>query len=176
MKSDLLQIATIGKAVGIWGELKLHLQCDFEDQFASGEEFTLTNGKTIKIETFNSKRSLVKFFGYSVREDAKKLTNQQLFTTKQKTKESCLLEEGQFYWFDVVGCDVYEADLLLGVVDEVERIGAVDYLIVKTSEALVEKEYEKSFYIPYIDQYVKKFDLENKKIETNDAMLLLEAI
>lgn len=174
MKSDLLQIATIGKAVGLWGELKLHLQSDFVDQFVVGTEFTLTNTNTVIIETFIENRSLVKFIGYSTREDAKRLTNQQLFTTKEKTRENCALDEGEFYWFDVVGAKVYDGEIYLGDILEIERIGTVDYLIVKTSKELVEKDLNSKFYIPYIDNYIKTFNLQDKKVETKDAILLLE--
>ncbi|HIP59887.1 MAG TPA: 16S rRNA processing protein RimM [Campylobacterales bacterium] len=175
MKSDRLQIATIGKVVGLWGELKLHLQSDFEDQFKIGSRFVLTNGSTIEIENYNHAKSLVKFIGFNVREDAQKLTNQKLFTTVEATRENCSLEEGQFFWFDVVGSLVYDGDTFLGTVDEIERIGAVDYLVIKTAEDLVEKEHSIKFYIPYIDEYIKNFDIENKKIETEGGLLLLEA-
>jgi 16S rRNA processing protein RimM len=175
MKSDKLQIATIGKVVGLWGELKLHLQSDFEDQFKSGSRFVLTNGNSVEIEEYNHAKSLVKFVGFNVREDAQKLTNQKLFTTVEATRKNCSLEEGQFFWFDVVGSSVYDGVQCLGTVDEIERIGNVDYLVVKTSEELVEKEYSKKFYIPYIDQYIKHFDSKNKKIETEGGLLLLEA-
>ncbi len=175
MKSDKLQIATIGKVVGLWGELKLHLQSDFEDQFKSGSRFVLTNGSSVEIEQYNHAKSLVKFLGFNTREDAQKLTNQKLFTTVEATREQCPLKEGEFYWFDVVGSSVYDGELCLGIVDEIERIAAVDYLVIKTADDLVEKEYSTKFYIPYIDQYINRFDSENKKIDTEGGMLLLEA-
>jgi len=174
-KSDKLQIATIGKVVGLWGDLKLHLQSDFDEQFKAGKKFTLTNGIKIEIESYKANKSLVKFVGYNIREDAQKLTNQKLFTTEKETRELCPLEDGEFYWFDVIGSKVYDGEVLLGLVDEIERIASVDYLILKTSDLLVEKEHSKKFYIPYIDEYIKSFDSENKKIETSGGLLLLEA-
>jgi 16S rRNA processing protein RimM len=175
MSSDKLQIATIGKVVGLWGELKLHLQSDFDEQFKTASRFLLSNGDVIEIENYNSAKSLVKFAGYNIREDAQKLTNQKLFTTVEETRESCQLKEGEFFWFDVIGSTVYDNDTLLGIVDEIERIGVVDYLIVKTSKELLEKELTKKFYIPYIDIYIKSFDKESKTIETEGGLLLLEA-
>jgi len=175
MSSDKLQIATIGKVVGLWGDLKLHIQSDFDEQFKAGSRFVLTNGDSVEIQQYNSTKSLVKFVGYNIREDASKLTNQKLFTTVEATRENCELKEGEFFWFDVVGSSVYDDELLLGVVDEIERIGAVDYLVVKTSEELVSKELPKKFYIPYIDVYVKSFDKDSKKIVTEGGLSLLEA-
>jgi 16S rRNA processing protein RimM len=174
-KSDKLQIATIGKVVGLRGELKLHLQSDFEQQFQTGSKFVLTNGNHVEIESYNPNKSLVKFVGFNVREDAQKLTNQKLFTTVEATRELCSLEEGEFFWFDVTGSKVYDDDLYLGVVSEIERIASVDYLIVKTSKALVEKELSNKFYIPYIDEYIHEFDKDNKIVKTKGGYLLLEA-
>jgi 16S rRNA processing protein RimM len=177
MKSDKnqLQIATIGKVVGLWGDMKLHKQTDFDEQFKKGSKFVLTNGKTIEIENYNSTKSQVKFVGYNIREDAQKLTNQKLFTSVDATREVCSLEEGEFFWFDVVGSSVFDDGKLLGMVDEIERISAVDYLIVKTDAKLVEKELSSKFYIPYIKEYVLSFDKDKKEIQTQGGLDLLEA-
>lgn len=170
-----LQIATIGKVVALRGELKLHLQSDFSEQFKQGNKFVLTNGSTIEIEYFNQAKSLVKFVGFNSREDASKLTNQKLFTSIEGTRENCPLEEGEFYWFDMIGAEVKDDELFLGIVEEIERIGAVDYLVVKTSDELVKKELPNKFYIPYIDVYIVSFDKENKTITSKGTYELLEA-
>lgn len=175
MSSELLQIATVGKVVGLKGELKLHLNSDFVSQFKKGSQFTLKNGTTVEIESYNQAKSLVKFIGYNVREDAQKLTNQKLFTTIEKTREQCVLKEGEYFWFDVIGSAVYDAGVLLGEVQEIERIVATDYLVVKTAEELVDQAFSKKFYIPYIDKYIDAFDAEKKRIETKGGYSLLEA-
>ena len=36
---DRLLVATIGKVVGLEGDLKLHLETDFIEQFSKGENF-----------------------------------------------------------------------------------------------------------------------------------------
>ncbi len=175
MSSEELQIATIGKAVALRGELKLHLQCDFSSQFKKGTLFKLTNGKTLEIESFSISKSLIKFVGYNSREDAQKLTNQKLFTSIKETLENCTLEDGEYFWFDMVGSKVIDGELYLGNVFEIERIGAVDYLVVDTSDDLVAKELSDKFYIPYIDEYIIRFDKDAEVVFTKDALLLLEA-
>jgi 16S rRNA processing protein RimM len=175
MSSEELQIATIGKVVALRGELKLHLQCDFSSQFKKGNIFKLTNGNQIEIQSYNSSKSLIKFVGYNTREDAQKLTNQKLFTSIKETIENCTLKDGEFFWFDMVGSKVLDGELYLGDVFEIERIGVVDYLVVKTSDLLVQKELSNSFYIPYIDEYIFKFDKDAKVILTKSALALLEA-
>ena len=60
-----IYIAKIGKAVGLQGELKLHLDTDFPEQFKAGATFTLSNNQEVTIEHFNNKRGVVKFKDYN---------------------------------------------------------------------------------------------------------------
>jgi len=171
-----IEVAKIGKVVGLGGELKLHLMTDFEAQFVQGTTFTLQNNKTLTIDTYNEKRGLVKFQGYHVREDAAVLTNQVLYRSEEESRENCNLEENQYFWFDMIGSQVIEDGIVLGVIQDIERITTMDYLLIKTDDAFVEKELSKRFYIPYImDVYIEKFDIEAKKLYTKEALPLLEA-
>ncbi len=174
--SQKVEIATIGKVVGLSGELKLHLQTDFVEQFVSGAKFKLKNGQSLEIDTYNPSRGLVKFTGYNVREDAAVLTNQKLYLTEAESRENCDLKEDQYFWFDMIGAEVIEDAKVLGVVKDIERITTMDYLKITTDKALVLEGLAASFYIPYIvDVYIERFDIEAKKLYTKDAFLLLEA-
>jgi 16S rRNA processing protein RimM len=70
---------------------------------------------------------------------------------------------------------VFEEEMPLGTVVEVERILDNDYLKIKTDEALVEKKLPKTFLIPYLDNFVKEVDVENKTIHVSGAYDILEA-
>ena len=171
----LLHIATIGKTVGLAGDMKLHIKSDFPEQFVKGATFFVNKKENITLEDVNMQRGLIKISGYSTPESAKKFTNAKLYTTIEKTKEQCRLEEGQFFWFDIVGCSVYEDGNLLGVVGEIERIAIADYLQIKTDEKLVKTGHAKSFLVPYQDPFIMKTDIEQKVIEVSGAMDILEA-
>ena len=171
---DLLEVAKIGKVVGLAGELKLHLSSDFVDQFKEGANFFLNDGSTIKIESYNHNRSLVKFYNYNVREDSAKLTNKNLFVTIEKSRKDCNLDDGEYFWFDVIGSEVIDDGKLLGEVIDIERIADADYLCVKTSNEFTDLDLSKKFLIPYVDRYIKEFDKDAKKITTTDALGLLE--
>jgi len=171
-----VEVATIGKVVGLSGELKLHLQTDFAAQFKAGAKFTLTNGKTIEIEHYNDKRGLVKFYKYNVREDAAVLTNQKLYISEEESRENCPLEDNQYFWFDMIGSEIIDDGKCLGIIKDIERITTTDYLRVSTAKNFVKEGYPKEFFIPYIvDVYIDRFDIEAKKLYTKDAFLLLEA-
>ncbi len=174
--SQEIEIAKLGKTVGLGGELKLYPLTDFLQQFKQGATFKLKNGKTVEIENYNEKRSLVKFYHYNVREDAAKLTNQILYTSKEESRENCDLQENQYFWFDIIGSQVDEEGRVLGIVIDIERIADTDYLRVKTADDLVGQKLSKEFLIPYLqDIYISYFDESKKILYTKDAYLLLEA-
>ena len=177
MKSskELLQIAKIGKAVGLRGELKLHISSDFPEQFKKGSKFHTDKAGDLEVQSFDLKKGLISFVGFSDRDSALKLVNQNIFTTKEETVKNCSLEEDEFFWFEIIGSKVFQEDLELGVVKDIERLSAGDYLLVKTSKELVEKELPKSFYIPYIDRYIDRFDKEKSIVFVKDGFELLES-
>ena len=173
-QSNRFQVAKLGKAVGIHGEMKFHLKTDFPEQFKPGTCFKTKRGELV-IETYNPERDLVKFKGYNSTEDAKKLTNLDLFVSEEETRAGITLEEGQHFWFDIVGSSVYEGDLLLGKVAEVERLGVTDYLKLITDESLIAKKMPNSFLIPYLDNFVLEVDTASKLIKVQGGFDILEA-
>lgn len=174
-KEPLLHIATIGKTVGVKGDLKLHLKTDFPEQFVQGAQFLVSEKEYITFTSVDMDRLLVKVNGVSNPEDAKKYTNVKIFTTREDTRKRCHLEEGEFFWFDLEDCEVYENDRLLGVVEELERIGVTNYLSIITDELLVKEGHAKSFLVPFIEPFKKSVDIGVKKIVLNGALDILEA-
>ncbi len=174
-QSSLIEVAQIGRLVGLKGELKLHLQCDFPEQFKKGKTFTTQKGETLEVFSYNPSRELISFVGYQDREVAAKLVNTLLFTTQENSIQECALKEGEFFWFDLIDARVIDEDgTLLGVVDEIERIAVNDYLVIKTDEALVKKGLAKTFYMPYIDRYIITFDKVKKEVLCKDGLGILE--
>lgn len=167
-------IAKLGKSVGLFGENRLILDSDFPEQFYKGAKFETKRGILV-VEHYNEDRGLIKFVGVGTREDSRKLTNLELFTNEAATKENCDLNEGEFFWFDIEGCSVYEDEQLLGVVASVERLEPTDYLMITTDNVLVEKENAKSFMIPYIDNFIVKTDVDGKRIDVTGGLDILEA-
>ncbi len=171
---ELVEVALIGKAVGLRGEQKLHILTDFPEQFKKGAVFYLSNGEKIEIERFNKNRNLVKFKSCNTPEEAKRYTNKKLYATFEDTKKNCPLKEGEFFWFEVVGSKVLEGERILGEVKDIERISGTDYLIVATDKSLIEEGFAKRFYLPYIDRYVDRFDSDSKTVYAKDAFAILE--
>lgn len=171
----LLHIATLGRTVGLGGEMKLHLYTDFPEQFVPGETFYTKDRTPIVFESINLDRELVRLEGVDSPEAAKRYTNTMVYTTYGRTREVCKLDEGQYFWFDIVGATVTEADVTLGQVLEIERIGAVDYLQIKTDSVFVKQGLPKQFLVPYQPPFIEKVDTDAGTIALKGAMDILEA-
>ncbi|MEA3290349.1 MAG: ribosome maturation factor RimM [Campylobacterota bacterium] len=172
---DKIYVAKIGKAVGLKGQQKLHIDSDFPEQFKKGTILTTHKNKQLIIESFNAKNNTVKFEGIDDCDMAKKITNAELFITEEQSRESCNLGKNQYFWFDIIGCEVIENGEVLGSVTDVQRMPLSDYLEIETSKELVDKEFSKSFLVPYLDEYILSVDIENKKINIINGKEILEA-
>lgn len=174
-KEPLLHIATIGKTVGIKGDMKFHIKTDFPEQFVNGSSFLINKNERITLSEVDLDRLLVKVNAITNPEDAKKFTNAKLFTTREETRKNCHLDEGEYFWFDLEDCKVYENDKLLGTVREVERIAITNYLNITTNESLVKEGFAKNFLVPFTVPFKVNVDIEKKIIILNGAMDILEA-
>ncbi|WP_331774282.1 ribosome maturation factor RimM [Sulfurospirillum sp. 1612] len=172
--TELLQVAKIGRLVGLRGELKLHIQCDFPEQFKPGASFLSDHDRRLTIETYHPAKGTVIFKEHHTRESAAPLVNANLFTSKEDSSSHCHLQEDEFFWFDVIGASVQEESRVLGVVQDIERIASCDYLLIETDPKLVAQNLPKIFYVPYIERYIQRFDPEAKIVLTKDAYGLLE--
>lgn len=175
MNNDEIFVAKLGKAVGLQGHLRLFMDTDFPEQFKKGAVFKTNKKLELKVAEYNSSRELIKFENFDDLETSKILTNQELYSTIEKTKENCKLKKNEFFWFDLISCDVYENDLFLGKVKEIQRYPLNDYLEIQTSNELIGKGHPKVFLIPHIfDKYVLNIDITNKKIQVKDSLIILE--
>jgi len=174
MLNDDALIAQIGRTIGLWGDLKFHIHTDFPEQFKVGNTYKSNRGD-LTIADINFTRGIVKFRGYESIDSAKKLTNTKIYSNIEQTKENCDLKEGQHFWFDVIDCSVKQDDEVLGVIEDIQRMGDTDYLLMKTDDALVKAGLPKTFLIPYIDRYILNADIEEKVVYAQDAKDILEA-
>ena len=177
--NSTIYVAKIGKTIGLKGELKFHLETDFSNQFTKNKTFQLKNKSILTIEHYNYKRDVIKFIGIDTIEDAKKLTNQELYSTIDDTKANCKLDKNQYFWFDIMGCKIIEDDIVLGRVSDIERYGIIDYLRIDTDKELIKEELNselpKEFLLPYIqDKFILEVDIEAKTIEVSGAKDILE--
>ena len=175
-KSNNIYVAKLGKTVGLKGFLRLFYETDFPEQFNKGSKFTTNKNLTLTVKEFNKKSNQIQFEEFLDVEKAKILTNQHLYTTIEETRKNCQLKENEFFWFDLVDCEIVEENETLGVVTELHRLPASDYLEVKTNSKLVNDGYAKTFLLPHLfDIYITNVDIDSKKIFTQGAKDILES-
>lgn len=174
MNSDIY-VAKLGKAVGLQGYLRLFIDSDFPEQFKKGATFKTNRNLNLKVLEYNPSREVIKFENYEDVDTAKKLTNQELYSSLEQTKESCKLGKNEFFWFDLISCEIFENDLKLGIVKELHRYPLNDYLEILTDEELVKKGLPKVFLLPHIfDKYIRDIDVDKKVITVINAFEILE--
>ncbi|PSM51903.1 16S rRNA processing protein [Campylobacter blaseri] len=170
----LLEVAVIGKTIGLKGALKLHNKSDFVSQFKKGKIFFLKDETKLEILSVNMSNLSVIFKGYEDINLAQNLVNKKLYQSIENTRKSCKLDKDEFFYFDIIGLEVYEDDHKLGRVDDILEVGGSYLFEIKTDEDFIKKEFSDIFYIPYIDNYIEKISIEDGKIYSKNAILLLE--
>lgn len=152
-------VAKLGRTVGVQGFVRLHNISDFPEQFECGASFFDKNSRVLKIKARNAQSVL--FEGFESLESAKTLVNLELFQSVEKSRASCKLGDDEFFYFDIIGLEVLENGLLLGVVKDILPAGN-DLLLIKSDESLVKKGFASEFYLPYVDFYIKSVELGAK--------------
>ena len=171
--SESIYVAKLGKTVGLKGQLKLHIDSDFPQQFKAGATFITNKKRTLVIENYNEKSNTVKFVDIDNIDEARKIVTQQLFVSQEQTRTNCTLKDKQFFWFDLMGCSIVENGQLLGTIKEIHRYPIDDYLEITTSDELIEQEHAKTFLIPYNDTFIEEVNLDTQTVTSIGAYDIL---
>jgi 16S rRNA processing protein RimM len=86
-KEQLLHIATIGKTVGIKGDMKFHDKSDFPEQFFDGATFFTNLKQEITLEDVDLEKGLVKIKGITNPQDAKNSPMQNYLQLEMKREK-----------------------------------------------------------------------------------------
>lgn len=87
---------------------------------------------------------------------------------KVDRKHALPLDENEFFIADLIGCEVYEDGILLGVITDVLQTGSNDIYVTKG-----EKYGE--ILIPALEDVVQKVDIEDRKIDVKLPEGLIES-
>ncbi|MBP1907326.1 16S rRNA processing protein RimM [Paenibacillus turicensis] len=163
------QFLTVGKIVnthGIRGDLKVLLNTDFPDvRFAPKSNLSLfhpESGAKVDVKVAASRplkgMYLVRFEGFDNINLVEKFKGYEIKVTKDNTVP---LEEGEYYYHQIIGCRVVGDDGAdLGVIEEILRPGANDVWTVKMPNG-------KPLLLPVIDDVVLDVDVEQKIVKVH---------
>ena len=105
----------------------------------------------------HAKAVLVSFKGVDTRDQAKALIGCELFIEKSRLPD---LEEGNYYWFDLIGLDVFGIDQkYLGRLESIIQTGSNDVYVVKKDDTEI--------LIPALESVVQKIDLKNRRMQVD---------
>lgn len=159
---EYISIGVVQKPHGIKGELKVFPKTDFiEERFKIGNTVILElNGKrdTYTIQTFRMHKGsvLVKFEEVDSLNDVEFFHKAELFMEKDEMHE---LPEDEFYFVDLVGCDVFSDNEKLGNVVEIMETPAHAVMRVQAED--------RDVLVPFVKRFVESVDLESKRIDIN---------
>ncbi len=168
--NQLIFIGKITKAIGVKGHLKVIPLTDFPDRFLKLKEVFLfdelnnklvTDLKTqknlfkIKDTTLGSNFVKLKIDGYDDINDVNTFFNKLICIDEKKRVK---LPKGLYYYYEMIGCEVYEKELFLGKVVKIDNFGSSDILFILTNKG-------NEIMIPLLKEFVTKTDIIKKRID-----------
>ncbi|EGD32621.1 ribosome maturation factor RimM [Streptococcus sanguinis] len=156
----------VGKIVntqGLQGEMRVLSVTDFaEERFKKGNILALFDKKdqfVMDVEIASHRKvknfDIIKFKGMYHINDIEKFRD---FTLKVREEDLTDLEDGEFYYHEIIGLEVYENDLLLGRIKEILQPGANDVWVVK-------RKGKRDLLLPYIPPVVLGIDIEQGRVD-----------
>ena len=151
----MLKIGKILGTHGLKGELKVRSYSDFSDQrFVVGNVIYIDqNPFVIQTVRMHKGNYLVSFKDMQDINLVEKYIGLYVYGLKDDIE----LDEGEYFYEDLIGCDVYNYQNYLGKVIKISNNGAHDILVIKTNE--------KKISIPYVDAFIKNEDIDNQRID-----------
>ena len=163
-------IGKIATTFGLKGEVKIDTYTDFIDErFTPGSFVYLKIGKeflALKItdRRYHKGRLLIRFENM---DDINKVEQYKGYELYKDKADVLPLNEGEYYFSDLVGLDVYEEGQLIGKVQNVEEGVSYNYLRLSLNN-------QKKALVPFVmEVFIKEVDLEHKKISINKIEGLL---
>lgn len=166
-KSRFLAVGKIVGAHGVKGNLKICSYAESISVFKPGGSIIVRRAgnieinHTIKWAKPHGKSILLSFKDIENRNAAEILVGSELFIERTALPE---LEEGVYYWVDIIGLSVFTADnRYIGHVESIMATGSNDVYVVKDPN----KENNNEILIPAIESVVLDIDFEHKRIRVD---------
>lgn len=161
---NFIYLGKIANTHGIKGEVKILSNFDRKDLvFKDGFKVYIGNSKLE--ETINSYRhhqifDMVTFKGYSNINEVLKYKGLNIYINRDDLN----LNDNDYVLEDLIG---------LTIICDGKEYGKVINYMNNTNNVLLEIKYDKNYYIPLVDEYIVKVDLNNKVIQTKNVKGLI---
>ncbi len=155
-----VKIGRVQKPFGIKGEVKIMPTTDFvEQRYKKGQAIELLLDNEVKHLIIESSRMhqgsvLVKFKDLDSLNDVEFFHRAEIQIERDSMHD---LDEDEYYFVDLVGCQVFSNQNLIGQVKEVMDMPAHPVLRLESQE--------KDILIPFVEKFIETVDLDEKRID-----------
>lgn len=149
---DLIYIGKVVNTHGIKGEIRIISDFKFkENAFKVGNKLLINNDEVI-ISNYRKHKcyDMITLVGINDINDVLKYKNESVYINRKDLVYDGYLDQ------DIIGLSVYDKEKYMGKVIDIYKTKANDILVIEN---------KKRHMVPYIDEFVKNIDIENKRIE-----------
>ena len=153
------EIGKIAQTHGLKGEVKIKTDSDFiSERYKAGATVYYKEKENYKPLVIKSHRSmlnyeLVLFEGIDSIEKVTPYLGKMLYGERDKN----LLDEGEHFYSDLIGMDVYQDGVLKGQVKEIKEYPQYDYLSIVSLD-------NKEKLVPLLEEFIEEIDEEKNRI------------
>ena len=174
-ENEYLRIAVITGAHALHGRLKILVVSDNISRFQTDAEVIVKEEKGYKpyiikeCRPLKGKVFLLYLEGVTDRTMAENLKGAEIFITREEAEQTRheLLEEDEFYYYDLIGCTVYHEDSSFGTVKDIMEAGAGEIIVVVDESG-------KKHMVPFIASMVDTSRISEKRIDISPVEGILD--
>ena len=157
---SFFRIGRILKPHGVRGAFKVLIETDCPDRFSRDESIIIEHEGEHKrftleeVKFLNNGMAVLKAEGIDSPEEAVRYKNAGIVVTEEDLTP---LEEGMYYYHDLMGCRVVQSGEVIGAVTDVFFNGGTDIYVVEAEEG-------RTVMIPAVKAFIKNVDIAKKEI------------
>ncbi len=172
---EFVRIAVIAGVHGLSGRLKIQVTSDIAERFEKNKAvyIKLDRGyrkfNIINYSHRENRAGLLELDGINDIDSAILVKGLDICIEKSEAEKtrSALLGEDSYYYYDIIGCDVYYAGGLFGTVKEIMETGAAEILVIENGAG-------KNFMVPFVEMMVDTSEIRRKKLTIHPVEGLIE--
>jgi 16S rRNA processing protein RimM len=173
-REGYLRIGVVSAPHGLSGLVKVGVISDIPERFSDGnivlleknggmKEYTVVSASLHKART-----AIVHFEGIDSRDNSESITGCDIYITQEVADKSReLLSDSEFYFFDLIGADVYLDEAKFGTVHDILECGSGHILEIADAEGTM-------FMVPFVDSMVDTSRIKSGRIDIHPVEGLLE--
>lgn len=150
----LLECAKVLTTHGITGEVKIKIITDDLNRFNKGT--ILYAGEEKEVITINSFR-MFKGMGLITFNNITNINDVLKYVGKSIYVDTDMYDDDSIYYDDLIGCNVFDKGKLIGICEDVMEVPQGEILVIKLENG-------KQGFVPFVDEFVKEIDIDNKQI------------